>query len=145
MNPTDYDKALLVHHLWHNEAHDNSLQGLQTAAHVIKNRVDSGWGNWRQMILDAGRWAGNEPVTRREPPNNYNPIFRKLLSEIDGIMDGSTLDEMTRVKTYEGKEVMALYFADLAHPITNFLKEKILGDPANHKRIATVGTLTLFL
>jgi hypothetical protein len=135
--------ARLAAKVWQDD-HQDQLQGLNVAAFIIKNRVQAGWGSWRQMISKADQWAGNVPGPVLEYPNDNDPLFRQLLADIDGIYNGLTFDELTTATTFEGKALAGLYYADLSKPITLFLKEKIPREPTSHKRVATVGRLTIF-
>jgi len=151
MDSVAFTKALLLNRAWQ-QSHDNAYQGLLVEMFILKNRVDAGFGNWRQVIQRADSIAGNLPCPVRDLPSDYDPLFRRLLSEIDSIYDGTRNDEMTRVQGFKTTDkgslfptvVHGLYYADLSKPLTPFLKDKILADPTNHKRIATVGSLTVF-
>jgi hypothetical protein len=143
MDSANFNKAILANRAWQ-ASHDDALQGLLVECFIIKNRVDAGWGTWRSMIQKADQWAGNVPGQVYDAPSDVDPLFRRLLSSIDSIYDGTRDDDMTRITSFDGKRVHGLFYADLAKPLNPWFQKNILGDPENHKRIAIVGRLTIF-
>ena len=102
---------------------------------VIANRVKLGWGSWLDVIADI---PSKSAVTEQslEMPQIWSPEFVRLLHTVEGVFDSSSPD----------LSCGAVYFADLARPITNpWFQEKILSDLQMHRRVADMSSLTFFI
>lgn len=98
----------------------------------ISNRVRLGWGSWLD-VLDRVPTVAAENTAPTGTPDVWEPVFHRLLQEVEGIFDGS--------KDYTQG---ALYWADLRCIETEFFKTKILGQPDQHPRIADMNSLVFF-
>jgi hypothetical protein len=71
-----------------------------------------------------------------EMPLLWDPVFIKLLHAVEGVFDSSSPDLSNG----------AVYFVDLAEPVTNpWFQEKILDHLEIHRRVADLNSLTFFV
>jgi hypothetical protein len=99
----------------------------------IANRVRLGWGNWLEMIDRIPAYSAQIDMPTGTP-SIWEPNFVRLLHEVESIYDGT-----------QDYSKGALYWCDLRRIETEFFRDKILKNTAQHPRIADMGTLTLFL
>lgn len=98
----------------------------------LANRVRLGWGSWLEIIDRIPQYAAEEaqPIGF---PSVWEPSFVRLLSEVEGIYDGSAPD------LSKG----ALYWCDLRRVTRDWFRDKIIRSD-QHPRIADCNSLTFF-
>jgi hypothetical protein len=99
-------------------------------AHTLGNRFRKGWGVWLDVIQNIPNHAAvlEMPIGF---PNTWDKDFLKVLSEIDGVVDGTARDLSNG----------ALYFADTRYITNESFLERIARNPL-HQRVADcAGTL----
>jgi hypothetical protein len=99
----------------------------------LANRVRLGWGTWLEVLDRVPQYAAQTEVPSGTP-SIWEPGFVRLLHEVDAIYDGSSTDYSNG----------GLYWADLRRIDTEFFKQKILGNPTQHPRVADMNSLTIF-
>jgi hypothetical protein len=57
----------------------------------VANRVRNGWGSWLEVIDSIPKYAAEEKVFNKLP-SIWDQNFIKLLTEVDGIYEGSAKD-----------------------------------------------------
>lgn len=129
----DYQKAQLVTVGWRWGKEYGGHDAACMIMSVIGNRVRSGWGSWLEVIDHIPKFsAQTEQPTGT--PTIWEPVFIRLLHEVEGIYDGSIKDVSKGAK----------YWADLRRVDNPWFREKILGNLIEHPRIGDMNTLTLF-
>lgn len=105
----------------------------------LRNRVAWYNGDWGRMLNAAPDLA---PCCAPEHTeiNMGSGEFRRVLQEIDDIFTGIFTDDFTSGGVYY---LDALY-ADKGKAVRPWFRDKILGDPTNHRRVAQVGMLYIF-
>jgi hypothetical protein len=124
--------AFCIEERWQN----GDVMDMTAIAFVIRNRVNAGWhgGDWVRVLERSAELRGTVAAKPRGLDLQLYSI-RKFLGAIDDIYDGSAEDDLTNE---------AFYYCEL-HQLTNlWLRDKIVRDPTNHPRVATVGTTALF-
>ena len=99
----------------------------------LANRQRLGWGTWLDILDNVPNFS----ATLEQPtgtPQIWEPGFVRLLHEVEAIYDGS-----------QDYSKGALYWADLAKPITNqWFRDKILNNMEIHGKVADMNSLTFF-
>jgi hypothetical protein len=134
------------------------IEQMLAIACVLFNRRKKGWhgGNWVQILNHAGDVSALEPHPRKIA-DLASPPIRRLLQQVDDIYTGMFNDDLTGVPmakdpitgSVRAGQVGGLYFLDAmwqerGETLRPWFQEKILGDQANHPRIAQVGMLYIF-
>lgn len=107
---------------------------------VLANRVKAGWGTWLEVLDHVDRYAA-APLVYEGTPQLYDPIFTRLLNDVDLIYAGSQNDAVCFVDRTHKEP--AMYWADLRHIETEFFKKKIQGNP-DHRIIMNQNTFSLY-
>jgi hypothetical protein len=109
---------------------------------VIKNRAKANWlgGDIHKIITEKNQFDSvvriGDPNTV-EYPDPRDPTFQKVCQYVDGILDGTTADNLTSG---------SLYYADLNSPgytKDGWFDRNIVQSP-DHPRLATIGTTSYF-
>jgi hypothetical protein len=131
----DFLKGQLVMYGWR-AGHKYGGHLASTAImNVIANRVKLGWGSWLEVIHDMPLKSAIVEKSD-EMPLLWDPVFIKLLHAVEGVFDSSSPDLSNG----------AVYFVDLAEPVTNpWFQEKILDHLEIHRRVADLNSLTFFV
>jgi hypothetical protein len=101
-------------------------------AQVIATRVKKGFGNWFDVIQNIPKFS----ATLDQPtgfPNAWDRDFLRVLSEIDGVFDGTAKDNTNA----------ALFWADLNNITSEWFLENVARSP-NHTRVADMNSLTFW-
>lgn len=146
MTYENYIKALLLDYALCEAWHERSPDVVLAVAQVIANRVKAGWhgGDWLQAITDAPNRCATTAPFRRPSINPREPAFRQMLMDIDAIYHGSADDSSINPEDLEGVPQTSLYYADLGSVPNIWFKENIASNPAEHPRLAKVGSFTFF-
>jgi hypothetical protein len=135
LRPDDFIKGQLVLYGWRAGKEYGGHLASEAIMHVIANRVRVGWGGWLDVLADVP----NKSATIEQPegtPQVWGQEFSRLLHSVESIFDGSAKDLSNG----------AVYFADLAKPVTNpWFSERILGDLTTHRKVADMNSLTFFI
>jgi hypothetical protein len=142
-------KAEIASFAYHEAAHMGGHQAMVAVACILQNRVRAGWaaGDWQTILNLAEESSATEP--RPRGPLDLTPHLRRVLQEIDEIYAGVYPDNMTTGLDEKKKPVRGLYFMDAlcesrGATLRPWFREKILGDPYHHPRIAQVGMMYIF-
>lgn len=142
MTVEDFEKAQAVLLAWREER-SNGANGMLGVLFVVRNRAKAGWGtgDWCRVI-DAHNQFSSMTVLGDgqtvEYPDVRDPQFLQVLQTVDAVYDDEKKDLLTNG---------ALYYADLASPAYDkggWFDRTIVQDPANHPRVAQIGTTTYF-
>lgn len=135
LRPDDFSRSLLVLYAWRKGKDFGGHLASEMIMHVLANRVRLGWGNWMQVLKSAQQYDAVQDQGN-EYPELWKPEFTRLLHSVESAFESSAKDLSNG----------ALYYADLAKPISNdWFKEKILGDLQTHRRVADMSSLTFFI
>jgi hypothetical protein len=137
----NYIKARLVDYAVAEAYHHGGIEGMLAVAQVIANRVKAGWGDWKQVIDAAPNYVGTIV-----PPPKFEPrdiTFRRMLSMVDDIYQGTSDDTNVSIEDDRGK-LVALYYAELYNIDRSWFRDNITAHLDMHPRLSTVGPLTFF-
>jgi spore germination cell wall hydrolase CwlJ-like protein len=128
----DFSKAMLALVLWR-EARNQSREGIRAVGHVIRNRVNAGWGDWIQVITAKNQFTsishpGDPQLTLY--PRSGDAAYLTILSLVDGIYDGSDAD-LTSGALY--------YWNPQTSDPQGWFASHIVADPAAHPQVAAIG------
>jgi hypothetical protein len=145
MQGADFLKALLALRAYR-DAGDQGLNGMLAVCFVYRNRMQAGWwgGQWKEILEHhAEASAYTNPETNGIPdPRVYS--FQCLLQEIDGIFNGTRVDDISSPpNSILANPPKPLYFAKLDKIDREWFLTNISRNP-EHKRMSQVGGLTLF-
>jgi len=124
------------------EERSNGINGMLAVLFLVRRRADQWYaGDWVKTITAHNQFSSM--VIKGDPetvwyPDSREPNFQKILQYVDGIYDGSTLDNLTNG---------ALYYSDLNSPAFQkggWFDVNIVQKPDEHPRTAQVGTTTYF-
>ncbi len=111
-------------------------------AHCLANRFRKHWGTWEFVFDHTAQYSAknaDEQVVSGWP-HAMDVAWSRLLSEVDGIFEGTALDPTNPQKLpNEG----ATYWGDLNGITRQWFKDEILGKP-EHQRVASNGTLNFW-
>lgn len=99
----------------------------------IMNRVRLGWGTVLEVLDRIPTFAAQQELPTGTP-SIWEPAFVRLLHEVESIYDGT-----------QDHSKGALYWCDTRRVDSPFFKEKILGEPGIHHRVAEMNTLACFI
>lgn len=104
-------------------------------AHVMRNRVESGWygGDWMAVLDSAEECLGTvyeaQPQTKLKDTN-----VRVFLQRIDDVFSGAEEDNT------EG----AVYYCELHSVQRDWFKENVLRQRESHPMVAQIGQVAFF-
>lgn len=111
----DWAKSLLVNFGWANGKEFGGHLAPCAIMSTMMNRVRAGWGSLSEVIVKAPEYAAEEnlPVTI---PSPWEPVFVRLLTEVESIYDGS------------GKDLScgAIYFCDSRRVTRRWFRDQII-------------------
>lgn len=127
-------------------------------AHIIKNRVESGWinGDWLRLIEDAPIHGADDMAAMdwRSMPDIHDKDFIWLHSMVGMLYDRKLDDQVTAAANTNWTKHQAtmlktlprrgLFYCNLQLPIRPWFREKIICNPTEHPRQAEAGTVTFF-
>lgn len=109
------------------------INNMLAIAHVLRNRVFSGWGDWLEVIETAA--AKRATIYAPEKINFRSNNVRIVLNRIDEIYLRTDLVDLTGG---------ALFYMDPAFTVQEWFKTEVLARPEDHKRVAHVGPVWFF-
>ena len=86
---------------WKYGQHLGGLDPMLGVLHVIKNRVDAGWGTVGHVLETMDKWEAAPPVTKKHP-EMWERRFQQLLGQIDAIFDGTHRPDVSNAGVYFG-------------------------------------------
>lgn len=130
-------------------------------AFVISNRSKAGWedGDYLKILSRVAVHSASEALdmARFDYPDIWEPNWRWLTSQVEGIYDGTLQDNLTRTPSREslaanvpGTERHAInqskpsfFYANLNQPIRPWFLEKIIRS-ADHPRTVEIPPIVFF-
>ncbi len=129
MTRDDYNKALLLI-LVLREARGTGLDSIRAVAHVVRNRVQAGWGTWNQVMTAHNQFSSM--VIRGDP----NTVWYPADTDIDNLC--STIENV-----YDGKDIDlthgALYYWNPQIATSGWFKDNIADNPDQHPQTGQFG------
>lgn len=131
-------------------------------AFVMANRRSAGWedSDWlkilsRVAVHSASEWSD---MVRLDYPDIWEPGWRWLTSQVEGIYDGTLQDNLTRTPSKESlaanvpgaerhvinQSKPSFFYANLNFPIRPWFLEKIIRNPAEHPRTVEIPPIVFF-
>lgn len=113
------------------EGHEHGgVNNMLAVAHVLRNRVFAGWGDWLEVVTHAAEKRGNL-YTPPMPGIRSNNV-RILLNRIDDIYTRADQNDLTGG---------ALFYLDPLQPVAEWFKKEVLDRPEDHTRCAHIGPI----
>src|SRR5208282_1931638 len=167
MNLATFERARLAAFVYDQARHTGSLDCMKAVAYVMRNRVQSGWGDgsWLSVLELAASVAGNEPPESNSglrdsrlgtlvQPSAFsaNPSIDRLLQLIVRDIDDIYLDQdhfgdnptERLVCGDKPPKSGALYYSFVDRDPRTWFIENIVRQPLEHPQTGTLGTLMLF-
>lgn len=131
-------------------------------AFVISNRQKAGWddGDWLKILSRVAVHSASEAadMVRLDYPDVWEPNWRWLSSQVDGIYDGTLHDDLTSTPGTQFQAVNAathsrqpvnqskpsFFYANLNFPIRPWFLEKIIRNSAEHPRTVEIPPIVFF-
>ncbi len=126
----DFVKSMLVSAAWRYGAHFGGYEACLCIMHVIKNREKAGQGTFLHILDNMHKYEAAPPKTTTHP-DIWEKRFLKLLTEVDGVYDGTRKDPTNG----------GLYFGELNDIQSEWFLEKVA---RTRERCGDMGTLTFF-
>ena len=128
--------ALLAICTWR-EARGEGQEGMRAVAHVIRNRVHAGWGDWDDVITKKNQFssislAGDSQLLVW--PDDDDASFRLVFEMCKSVLSGLD-DDVTNG---------ALYYANLKNTTSGWFLNNIVGRPLEHPITVKIGRHTFF-
>jgi hypothetical protein len=125
------------------EAHQyGGHRAMTMVAHAVANRFRKHWGTWEWIFDNHSKFsAKNADELTVGWPHPMDVAWSRLLSEVDGILEGTSPDPTNPNRTPDGG---AVYWGDLNGITREWFQTNILGKPEEHKRVASNATLNFW-
>lgn len=133
MNIETYLRAEMARFAIEEGARHGGINNMLAVAHVLRNRVFAGWGDWVEVIQHAPEKRGTIYPPEITPIRTNN--VRILLMRIDEIYTRTDLIDLTGG---------ALWYFDSFMGPEPWFKIEILERPEDHQRCAHVGPVWFF-
>jgi hypothetical protein len=101
---------------------------------ALANRVRKGWGSWLEVIENAPKYAAEKNPLQIKLPSLWDANFVRLLTEVEGIYDGSAKD----------LSCGAVYFCDTRRIENDWFLLNIIRDPEEHPNVAGMNSLNFY-
>lgn len=116
------------------EGHEyGGVNNMLAVAHVLRNRVFAGWGDWLEVVTRAGEKRGNvytPPISGMRSNN-----VRIVLNRIDDIYTRADANDLTGG---------ALFYANPSNPLAEWFEKEVIHRPEDHPRVAHIGPVWFF-
>ena len=109
------------------------VNNMLAIAHVLRNRVFAGWGDWLEVVTHAGQKRGNLYI--HDMPNIRTQNVRVLLNRIDEIYTRADANDLTGG---------ALFYCEPNLPLAEWFKTEVLDRPEDHPRVAHIGPVWFY-
>lgn len=128
-----YIRAQMARFAIEEGARHGGIKNMLAVAHVLRNRVFAGWGDWIEVV----QRAPDKRVTDYAPAplNLRTPDIRILLNKIDEIYTREDVQDLTGG---------ALFYFEPNHPMPVWFQKEVLGRPDDHPRCAHIGPVFFF-
>lgn len=133
----NYYRIMLALTAWR-EARGEGREGMRAVLHVIRNRVNKGWGDWDHVVTKKWQFSsltapGDSQLVRW--PDSPDEKFALAMQLADAVYDGTDPDITGG----------AVYYANLKYIDKGGSFERlILGKPREHPVVARIGEHTFF-
>lgn len=128
-----YTRAQMARFAIEEGARHGGVNNMLAIAHVLRNRVFAGWGDWLEVVTRAGEKRANLYVP--DMPDMRTNNIRVLLNRIDEIYTRGDLNDLTGG---------ALFYVEPDKPLAEWFKAEVLDRPEDHPRCAHVGPVWFF-
>jgi hypothetical protein len=128
-----YVRAMLARFAIEEGAEHGGVNNMLAIAHVLRNRVFSGWGDWLEVVSHADQKRANTYAPHT--PNLRSNNVRVVLNKIDDIYTRADANDLTGG---------ALFYADPVQPFAEWFKKEVLDRPEDHPRCAHIGPVWFF-
>jgi hypothetical protein len=109
------------------------VNNMLAVAHVLRNRVFAGWGDWVEVVTRAHEKRANTPFV--SVPNLRTNNARVLLNRIDEVYTRADASDLTGG---------ALFYVDPAKHLADWFKREVLEKPEEHPRVAHIGPVWFY-
>ncbi len=146
MTLNDLQRAAMVLFAAREAGPSACVEQMRAICHVARNRVQAGWGDWFELIENAGEFAGNAPGTMAAAKLDINDRrLQQLTREIDGIFYGDQEDDVSRMCARQDKERgPLLYWVFVDRPVRPWFSETIACQPEEHRQRGILGFMYLY-
>jgi hypothetical protein len=127
----EYLKMMMVQKAWSYASHLGGLDPMLGVLHVIKNRIDAGWGVCAHVLETMEKWEAAPPATKKHP-DVWERRFQQLLGQIDAIYDGTHRPDVSN---------NGLYFGDTTNITNPWFLDHVARNPQK-MRCANTGSWT---
>lgn len=128
-----YVRAQMARFAIEEAAHHGGITNMLAIAHVLRNRVFAGWGDWLEVVQRAPERRANILETRT--PNLRSGDVRILLNRIDEVYTRVDLDDPSGG---------ALFYVEPNLPMQDWFRKEVLERPDDHLRTAHIGLVWFF-
>lgn len=116
------------------EGHEyGGVNNMLAVAHVLRNRVFAGWGDWLEVVTRAHEKRAN--IYTPPIPNIRSSNVRIVLNRVDDIYSRADVNDLSGG---------AMFYADLGRPLAPWFEKEVLGRPEDHPRSSHVGPVFFF-
>lgn len=109
------------------------VTNMMAVAHVLRNRVFAGWGDWLEVVQRAPEKRAT--LYPAYMPNLRSTSVRALLNQIDEVYTRAELNDITGG---------ALFYFQPGLPTAEWFDREVIGRPADHPRCAHIGPIWFF-
>ena len=97
----EFFKMAMIQKCWSYAQHLGGVDPMLGVLHVIKNRIDAGWGTCGHVLETMEKWEAAPPVTTKHP-DLWDRRFQMILGQIDAIWDGTHRPDVSNGAVYFG-------------------------------------------
>jgi len=109
------------------------LNNMLAVAHVLRNRVMAGWGDWTEVVQRAPEKKAN--VYTKEILNLRTGNVRAFLARIDDVYTRVDVTDLTGG---------ALFYVDPGRRIEDWFQNEVIERPDDHPRSAHIGPVWFY-
>lgn len=109
------------------------LNNMLAIAHVLRNRVFAGWGDWVEVVQRAGE--KRVTVYPEYMPNLRSGNVRVLLNKIDDVYTRADATDLTGG---------ALFYFEPGYPVPDWFCKEVINKSEDHPRCAHIGPVWFF-
>jgi hypothetical protein len=128
-----YTRAQLARFAIEEGARHGGVNNMLAIAHVLRNRVFAGWGDWLEVVMTAGEKRGNQYAP--DMPNIRTTNVRVLLNKVDEIYTRADANDLTGG---------ALFYCEPNLPLLAWFESEVLRRPEDHPRAAHIGPVWFY-
>jgi len=128
-----YIRAQMARFAIEEAEHHGGVTNMLAIAHVLRNRVFAGWGDWIEVVMRAAEKRAT--VYLPHIPNMQSSNIRALLNRIDDVYTRADETDLTGG---------ALFYCEPDKPLPAWFRKEVLGRPDEHPRCAHIGPVWFF-